>query len=436
MPLELRRESRWWYGRFKVNNRRYCVNLRVEVKGRAPASLREQSDDPIFERSRAMAQAKLDQFAAEAQSKAAAERHLEKLYEIRTGERVGSITLDKMAEAWDALPSKRRRSPRYIDLAHSIISCFVTFIAEKHSSVRTMGDVTPKMTRTFLDAEQAKGVSGRTWNSKLVLLRSVFHRLSRQAGIAANPFSGIPTREEDTVHRQPFSQPELKRILHVADDFIRPIIVTGMCTAMRLGDCCLLKWRDVDLENEFVVVKSSKTGETAEIPLFPMLRAEIEKQPRSASEYVFKDQARMFETNRHGITRRAHQAFKAAGIDSQVEPQNRSQKASVKDFHSFRTTWITIALTAGVPMELVRRVTGHVTVDVVLKHYFRPGRADFRKALLRAMPRLITSGVKEHATQEATRSVSLKEVREMLERMSGNNWEKIRTELISRIPEE
>jgi hypothetical protein len=62
----------------------------------------------------------------------------------------------------------------------------------------------------------------------------------------------------------------------------------------------------------------------------------------------------------------------------------------VKDFHSFRTTWITLALSAGVPMELVRRVTGHTTTDVVLKHYFRPGRDDFKKTLQSAMPKMLT----------------------------------------------
>ena len=51
-------------------------------------------------------------------------------------------------------------------------------------------------------------------------------------------------------------------------------------------------------------------------------------------------------------------------------------------------TWVTLALTAGVPMELVRRVTGHATADIVLKHYFRPGREEFRQALEAAMPGL------------------------------------------------
>ena len=43
-------------------------------------------------------------------------------------------------------------------------------------------------------------------------------------------------------------------------------------------------------------------------------------------------------------------------------------------------------------MELVRRVTGHSTVNVVLKHYFRPDREVFRQALESALPQMITGG--------------------------------------------
>ncbi len=68
---------------------------------------------------------------------------------------------------------------------------------------------------------------------------------------------------------------------------------------------------------------------------------------------------------------------------------------TIKGFHSLRTTWITMALSADVPMELVRRVTGHSTVEVVLKHYFRPGREAFRAALGKALPKLLTGAVEE-----------------------------------------
>ncbi len=435
MPLELRHNSKWWYGRFKVNLRRICVNLGVEVKGAVPPSLKQEGDT-AFERSKAKAQAQLDHLAAEAHSKAVAERHLEKLYEIKTGESIGSVPLAKMAEAWDRLLNKRIRSARYIELAHYIITSFVTFISENHPSAKTMTEITPKMARAFLDAEQAKGVSGRTWNSKLILLRSAFKRLSREAGIVSNPFSGIPTREENTVHRKPFSQEELKKIIDSADDFIRPIIVTGICTAMRLGDCCLLKWQDVDMDQGFVVVKSSKTGETAEIPLFPMLRNAIENQKKTESPYVFPEQAETFMRYRHTITRRTKQVLKAAGIETHAKREHGTINASVLDFHSFRTTWITLALSAGVPMELVRRVTGHATVDVVLKHYFRPGRKDFRKALQKAMPKLLTSGQGNSTPETDEKSVSLKDIRGMLERMNRKNWEEIRKEIMVKIREE
>ncbi len=41
-------------------------------------------------------------------------------------------------------------------------------------------------------------------------------------------------------------------------------------------------------------------------------------------------------------------------------------------------------------MELVRRVTGHATVDIVLRHYFRPGREQFRDALAEKLPDVLT----------------------------------------------
>jgi len=76
----------------------------------------------------------------------------------------------------------------------------------------------------------------------------------------------------------------------------------------------------------------------------------------------------------------------------QEEREHGLRRASLHDFHSFRVTWITLALAAGVPLELVQRVTGHRTVAVVLKHYFRPGRQDFLQALAKAMPNMLAGG--------------------------------------------
>ena len=77
-------------------------------------------------------------------------------------------------------------------------------------------------------------------------------------------------------------------------------------------------------------------------------------------------------------------------------------------------TWVTLALTAGVPLELVQKVTGHKTVDIVLKHYFQPGREEFRRALQTAMPKLLTNGTKTPKDQMI----------QILDRSNAKGWKK------------
>jgi len=83
---------------------------------------------------------------------------------------------------------------------------------------------------------------------------------------------------------------------------------------------------------------------------------------------------------------------KAVREHTQAKREKGERAASVRDWHALRATFVTLALAAGVPVELVRRVTGHATVDVVLKHYFRPDREQFRAALTNAMPGILTGG--------------------------------------------
>jgi len=75
---------------------------------------------------------------------------------------------------------------------------------------------------------------------------------------------------------------------------------------------------------------------------------------------------------------------------TQAKREQGKRAASVRDWHALRATWVTLALAAGVPVELVRRVTGHATVETVLKHYFRPDREQFRAALADALPGVLT----------------------------------------------
>jgi hypothetical protein len=106
----------------------------------------------------------------------------------------------------------------------------------------------------------------------------------------------------------------------------------------------------------------------------------------------------------------------------QAERENGKRRASVRDFHSFRVTWITLALAAGVPLELVQRVTGHRTAEVVMKHYFRPGREDFRAAIFKAMPKMLADGGQRSAKEE---------MREIIHRVTPRTWKSDKARLLA-----
>lgn len=413
MPLEFRygRNGKLvpnWYGRYEINGKRHTIDLGVRIAGHPPDSLSLRDlGDHAFERSRTLAQAKLDNMIEDARRTQNATHLVQRLYEIKTGETLKPILLKDLPEEWYKIPRKRKPSTSYALQGKATLLRFVTFMEERYAKVKELNQLTRTMAQSFLDNEANRGVSPKTWNDTLKLLRAAFKHIAPDGSV--NPFSGIPTREVETIYRIPFTPDELNAILEAAkdDDFIRPILITGICTAMRRGDCCLLKWKDVDLKNEFITVKTAKTGQTVTIPIFPLLLAEISKKEPSEA-YVFPKQAEMYLKNPDGITLRVRKILALAGFkdgdqkrdliengtfrgEIHAERKEGLRRASIRDFHSFRVTWVTIALTAGVPLELVQKVTGHKTTDIVFKHYFQPGKEDFRQALQSAMPHLLVN---------------------------------------------
>lgn len=379
--------------------------------------------------------------------------------------------------------------------------------ASKHfPTVKKVDHLSPAQAKIYMKHQEERGIAAKTYNDILWVLKTVFSR----AG--SNVFDDFKAMPVETVSRKPYSPEELHDIFEAAeaDRFIRPVIITAACTAMRRGDCCLLKWSSVDLVEGYITVKTSKTGATVDIPLFPMLYDEITARRDNGSEYVFPDQAKQYQTNPGMLTDRlrkvlAHAGFRdhdtktiraiddfkpaelkrkvkayaktirnerkreniqrlfgvyasgqrmckaaekvgvslstASGYLNELEaatgiefirgkprknigrlPPKRGNvheeretgllKASVRDFHSFRTTWVTIALSGGIPFELVQKVTGHATACIVMKHYFKPHRAQLKKAIQRSMPNMLTAG----AVTPTEKAV------ELLRTTSAKNW--------------
>ena len=108
----------------------------------------------------------------------------------------------------------------------------------------------------------------------------------------------------------------------------------------------------------------------------------------------------------------------------EIAPDNpRKRRPSLKGWHSFRTTWITLAVAAGVPVELVAKVSGHRTGETLLKYYNRAGREQFQRVLGDNLPRALVG-------DGGAAKPSLKE---RLKKMDATNWKKIKAELLKEV---
>lgn len=501
-----RKTSKWWYGRFKVDGKEYLPNLHVAVRG-TPPSENEEHGSIQFEKSKSEAEQKLRVILREIEAGKPEEELAQAVHQARTGGRkVKTYDLKDLPKLWMDIPRSKKPSEDYAKQSLSWINGFITYCNTNFPSLIKLDHLSREQVKQYLNWQEDRGVSPKTWNDILSVLKAA----ARRGKVTA--FDDFKSKQKNTVHRIPYTPEELHAIFEAAksDTFIYPVIVTAACTAMRRGDCCLLTWDAVDLKEGFITVKTSKTQRNVDIPIAGMLYDVIAKQVGNGSKYVFPKQAQQYKTNADLLTDRLRKVLALAGfrdgqgkgvykVDSfdpaelreqvmehittfrtakkrermerlydsymtgipmceaaeatgvskasaseylneleeatgtafirgkqrkdtvlpvkrgiiHAERETGLKKASVRDFHSFRTTWITIALCSGIPFELVKKVTGHATADVVMEHYFKPQRAQLKQAIETSMPNLLTAGKLSLAERAA----------EQLRSADSNNWE-------------
>lgn len=409
MSLERKQGSKWWYGRFFHAGKRRLVNLKVAVKG-CPPQKGETFGDPLYERSKAEAQVALSKLVDDVKKRGNELQLLEKVHELKTGRKFEVIPLAEMASQYLTVEREKPLNEQWAKQLVSIAADFALFCRAWSTSITDMGGVTGTVAMEYAKIERQQGYVPKTYNNRIGALSSMFEALGLRVGVPLNPFAGVAklSTATSTVHRRPFSVEEIEKILAVAkgDEFARPIIVTALSTAMRRRDCCLLTFADVDWPKRVIRVKPAKDGERVGIPIFPILETILypimEGPAGKPSDYVFPKQASRFLINPDGITDCVHAVLRKVGFTDASDDESISltkartvgkRRASLRGTHSFRTTWITLALMHGMSVEEVQMITGHKTVEVVLKYYFNPSDEQRRQSILAKLPAVLTGKV-------------------------------------------
>jgi len=358
-----------------------------------------------------------------------------------------------LADAWAAYDASSERPDSGADTLRrygGYWNQFTDWLKIKNAPTEFLRDITPQMAREYATHLTRSKASPNTFNKHTGFLRLFFRVLEEPARMEGNPFGKIKRKKLKTEVRRELSLAELQTVLDSAEDELQTLLYLGTFTGLRLGDCCTLKWGEVDLDRGIIRRVPSKTAGASSKPvtigipssLFGKL-AETSKSKRKG--YVVPSYAALYTHENHDgkrirqsmITEQIQAHFRNLGINThkectgtQLKPdpekpgkyiEKKTNKRAVVEvgFHSLRHTYVSLQAESGTPQAVVQAIVGHGN-PAMTRHYTHIGEEAAKAAAL-AMPSNIVD-----AHFEVLDDPLPSWAYELIDRMEPNNREQVK----------
>ena len=358
------RRGRYWYvkwtshGITRMESTRIEVGSSREVEGRV-LSDRQLAESYLLDKTEPLRMRhREDALALLMRQLSAPDERLDSDYaEIRHRTSLGDL-----ADAF-------RSSPRRPDCSEQMLGFYTTIV---NRLADALGRNIPVAEFTHDDADAyavrlAREVAPSTFNKHLNALALVWKICAKDAGVepsADNPWQGITRKRLDTHVRRAFTREETDRILAATSGEMHTLIAVLLYTGLRMGDACQLRWED--FKGDAVFVLTAKRNRRVAIPIHPALAEAVGE--RKPSGFVMPKFAAQYQTvqGRSSVSRTIKNALEKIGIATSVLIGGKRRPDA--GAHSFRHTFATRWVEAGIPPEVVREIVGHATVTMT-EHY-------------------------------------------------------------------
>lgn len=348
-----------------------------------------------METKRKEAQAKADSWEKISREKAKARqvhRVLADIYRAAHQEDLPDSTPTSFLTAW-----LERRKAEIAPASHEAykgrINDFLKWLGPKAGDVLSVVEK-----RDFIGYRDAlaKRVSAATANQGIKLLRVPFEDARRDGLLPENPAKDCPIlKVAKGTRRRPFTPEEIGRILAVADDEWRSMILFGVYTGQRLTDIARLTWSNIDEAAKEIHTRTRKTGRMVRIPICSPLAAHIAGLTAGDNPSAPIHPRAAVSKNSATLSRQFGEILAAAGLAPKKDHKGKDEGREVKgrdvkretselSFHSLRHTATSLMKNAGVSPAIVQDIIGHDTAEMST-HYTKIESAAKLEAL-NAMP--------------------------------------------------
>ena len=379
-----------FYLQYDVNGKRFVQSLKTKIEKEAQDKAKEILEPAL---------------AADTKEKV--------MFNVASARKLLTRKSIKLSKAWELFLETSTRpdsGPATLNGYKRFFLRFTQWLAKNYPIIQDLGKITEEIAIEYADSVWAQGVSGTTFNNHMQAIKLIFKHLQKKAGLDENPFHSIGRKVENKISRKEFSEAQVLKILN---SFKNPKLVLkdkeemevlfhlGAWTGLRLIDCVLMKWENINLERNIIFCEPHKTKRvkrTVNVPIHPLLREQLNKALEwNNAEYVMPKLAHRYLGPSSPISSEAATVFKFIGLEISKEAQKgqrRKKKINVYGFHSFRHSFVSFCAKAGVPMPVVQSIVGHGS-PAVTRHYVHIGEGAARQAI-NALPQGNTSGKTDH----------------------------------------
>lgn len=306
------------------------------------------------------------------------------------------MTLEEAYKKW--LPRKRRQ------VKESTISVYIQ-AAEKHIlpffREYPVGEITKRAVQKFVDEKLDSGLSVKSVRDFIIVLKMLVRFAADEFEIpiidnwkliypSKNMVDSFPKLER-------YTPEEFKKIVNAAIENPSPCslgILLAICTGMRIGEVCALRFSDIDLERKViqvqrtleritsvdekgtingtkVVINEPKTiSSRREIPIMKDIFPIVKKFSAIARpEYYICTMSDKYAEPRNFRTHYRQFVLEKAGVDKCIK------------FHGLRHTFASTLIENKVDVKTVSSLLGHSDVSTTLNVYVHPSEDIKRSAI-------------------------------------------------------
>jgi integrase len=312
----------------------------------------------------------------------------------------------KLADAWAAYLASTERpdtGPDTLRYYQIYWTHFLEWFTEQNPSSTFLRDVHHQAAQAYAAKLTTDKLTGNTYNKHVGFLRLFFRVLEAPGRITENPFDRIQKKKLRQNSRRELTIAELKTILTKASGELQTLFYIGTFTGLRLGDCCTLKWSEVDLDRQLIRRVPNKTGRSGKpvlIGIPPVLLAKLQGIPtigktgyllpkyadlytrRNTDGVAFKQPEISNEIREHFHAYNIATVKDGTGFIKKIDPKTgetetvHSGKRGIVEvgFHSLRHTYVSLHAEAGTPQALIQANVGHRN-PAMTAHYTHIGEA-------------------------------------------------------------